>query len=161
VLSILKGKSGEIEFDAVKTESHEMNNRVTFYAVEEGQDVSDHVSIEPDSLPISGVIVGQDAKRRKDLLIAFRNNKELLTYIGKENFANGVIESLTIRHSARVSDGFEFDITLRRVRITQVREVQIAITPEASTQTKSVQSKGTQQVKKKDPYFTFKPRGNA
>src|SRR5690606_22761332 len=101
MLSRLTGESGTVEFDAVISEEVEMSNRITYFAVEDGQDVADHVSLEPESLPISGVITGEDSFQRLTILRNFRNNKEILTFIGRNVFANGVIESLTTRHNAR------------------------------------------------------------
>ena len=162
MLSRLSGDSGTVEFDAVTSESVEMANRVTFFAVEDGQDVADHVSLEPESIPISGMIAGEDAFQRLTILRNFRNNKEILTFVGRNVFANVVIETLTTRHNARTRDGFEFDMTLRRVRLSRVREVQI--TPVMRTQVRPVQNQGIQQpkpVEPKEPFFEFRPRGSA
>lgn len=162
MLSRLSGDSGTVEFDAVTSESVEMANRVTFFAVEDGQDVADHVSLEPETMPISGVIVGDDAAQRLNILRQFRNRKEIVTYVGRNAFGTGVIESLTTRHNARTRNGFEFDLTLRRVRISRVREVQI--TPVVRTQAKPVQNQGIQQpkpVEPREPFFEFRPRGSS
>lgn len=162
MLSRLSGDSGTVEFDAVTSESVEISSRVTFFAVEDGQDVADHVSLEPESLPISGVIAGEDAFQRLTILRNFRNNKELLTFVSRNVFSNVVIETLTTRHNARTRNGFEFDMTLRRVRISRVREVQI--TPVMRTQVRPVQNQGIQQpkpVEPKEPFFEFRPRGSA
>ena len=162
MLSRLSGDSGTVEFDAVTSESVEMSNRITYFAVEDGQDVADHISPEPETLPISRVIAGEDAFQRLTILRNFRNNKEILTFVGRNVFANVVIETLTTRHNARTRDGFEFDITLRRVRISRVREVQI--TPVMRTQVRPVQNQGIQQpkpVEPKEPFFEFRPRGSA
>ena len=158
MLSRLTGETGTVEFDAVISEEVEMSNRITFFAVEDGQDVADHVSQEPDSLQISGVVAGEDAFQRLTILRNFRNNKEILTFVGRNVFAEVVIETLTTRHNARTRDGFEFDMTLRRVRISRIREVQITA---VQTQTRQAQNKGTQQPKQKEPFFTFRPRGSA
>ena len=161
MLSRLTGESGTVEFDAVTSESVEMSNRITFFPVEDGQDVADHVSLEPDSLPISGVVTGEDAAQRLNTLRLFRNRKEILTFVGRNVFSNVVIETLTTRHNARTRNGLEFDMTLRRVRISRVREVQIT---EVRTQTRPVQNKGKQQpapVEPKEVFFEFRPRGSA
>lgn len=140
----------------------EMNSRITFFPVEDGQDIADHVSLEPDALPITGVVAGEDAAQKVNILRLFRNRKELLTYVGRNIFANGVIETLTTYHNANTRDGFEFEITLRRVRLSRVREVQI--TPVMRTQVRPVQNQGIQQpkpVEPKEPFFEFRPRGAA
>lgn len=162
MLSKLSGPSGEVEFNAVTGESMEMNSRITFFPVEEGQNIADHVSLEPDALPITGVVAGEDAAQKVNILRLFRNRKELLTYVGRNVFANGVIETLTTYHNANTRDGFEFEITLRRVRLSRVREVQI--TPVMRTQVRPVQNQGIQQpkpVEPKEPFFEFRPRGSS
>src|SRR5690625_1462363 len=109
MLSKLIGESGEVEFNAVLNETIEMQNRVTSFPVEDGQDIADHISKDSDSVPISGVVAGEDASQKLRTLRDFRNNKEVLTLIGRNVVTNVVIESLMTRHNARVRDGFEFD----------------------------------------------------
>src|SRR5690606_5958171 len=101
MLSRLTGESGTVEFDAVTSESVEMSSRVTFFAVEDGQDVADHISLEPETIPISGVISGEDAFQKLTILRRFRNNRELLRFVGRNVINNLVIESMTTRHGAR------------------------------------------------------------
>lgn len=160
MLSKLIGQSGQVEFNTVTEEAPEYFNQITSHAVESGQDVADHVKLMPNVLPINGVVAGDDAAQKLQTLKQFRQNAELLQYIGRNAFSNVVIESLTTRHTARVRNGFEFDLTLRQVRIARAREVQIAVpaAPRATTQTNQVQNKGRQQPKQQEPFFTFQDR---
>lgn len=159
ILSKLIGQSGEVEFNAVINESVEMNNRITNEAVEGGS-IADHVSKEPAGLPITGVVAGEDAGQKLSKLRDFANNAELLTFIGRNVITNLVIENLVTRHTTRVRDGFEFDLTLRQVNLVQVRELQITAPTISPTQTNDVQDKGTQQPSVQEPFFTFRPRGS-
>ena len=52
---------GDIELSVVTSDDPTSDVEVTEKPVERGQDVSDHVKKKPETLAISGVVVGDDA----------------------------------------------------------------------------------------------------
>lgn len=153
MLSKLVGRSGEVEFNAVIDEAVNSSSDVTEHPVEDGVDVADHVKVKPDTVPISGVIAGDDAAQKLSVLRRFQREREVLTFIGRNLMENVVIENMSTNHGVGTRDGFEFSITLKRVRIAKMQEVNI-VTPAASvskTQVKGTTSKGIQQPKQVTP----------
>lgn len=153
MLSKLIGLSGEVEFNAVIDESVNEPSEVTDHSVEEGSDVADHVQVKPETIPLNGVITGERANEKLARLQRFRQERELLTFIGVETFEQVVIASFSRKRSAKISDGFEFSLTLRKVRIAKLKEVKLVVPAKSvsKTQTKKTTSKGKQQPKKKTP----------
>lgn len=153
MLSKLIGTSGEVVFDAVIDESVNEPSEVTDHPVEEGADVADHVKVKPETIPLNGVIAGDRAEEKLAQLQRFRHERELLTFIGVETFHQVVITNISRKRTAQISDGFELSLTLRKVRISKLKEVKISVPAKSvnKTQVKKKTSKGKQQPKKKTP----------
>lgn len=153
-----RAKLGEVEFSTVEGENPEYSNEITDKAVEEGVNVADHARPVPIILPINGVVTGPDAPQKLAKLRQYRDEKRLLTYVGRNVMNNMMIQTLVSNHIVRVRDGFGFTITLKQIRIARSREVRIvAPDPAASsstsngtaTQTNPVGEKGMQQTQEK------------
>ena len=155
-LSRLIGPAGVVEFNAIREEIPEYQNLITSHPVENGSNVSDHVSVQSDILPISGRIVGPDAPVKLRRLKEFRRKKQLLTYIGRNFFSRVVIQNISTRHNAGVRDGFDFEMQLHQIRIAVKTEVQV--TAAAPTQVRKTQNAGKQQPQTREPFFTFTAR---
>lgn len=138
---------GEVVLDVVDSESPTHSSQTTDKPVERGQDITDHVIIQPIKLTISGVVVGEEAPKKLEQLRDYRDNAELLTYVGRNLIHGVVIENLQTSHTAKVGDGFTFNITLKQIRISESQMVQVTIPPPAAAaQTNGVNNKGTQQA---------------
>lgn len=137
---------GDIELTVVISDEPTSEVEVTEKPVERGQDVADHVKKKPDTLSISGVVVGDDAASKLEKLKEYQRTGKLLTYIHRVWWNNVVIESLNTRHSAAVGNGFEFDMVLKVVRIAVPKEVAITNLPAPeATKTKNVTNAGRKQ----------------
>lgn len=153
MLSKLVGPSGEVEFDAVINEVTTTDSNVTEHPVEEGADVADHVQIKSETLSLSIVIVGDRASEKLAQLQRFQQERELLTFLGVETAKQVVIENMSRTRTALTGDGFEFSLSLRKIRIARLQEVKLVVPAKSvsKTQTKKTSSKGKQQPKKKKP----------
>lgn len=141
---------GDIELSVVHSDDPTCDAEVTDKPVERGQDISDHVKKKPETLAISGVIVGDDASSKLSKLKEYQRTGKLLTYIHRVWWENVVIESLNTRHGAHVANGFEFDMVLKLVRIAVPKEVAITnLSPPAETKIKPVTNAGRKQPQKK------------
>jgi hypothetical protein len=155
---VKRAKLGEVELDVVEVETPEHPNEVTIHPVEKGSEIIDHVKQNAISFSINGTVSGENAPQKLSQLRQYRDNGELLTYIGRNAFRDMVIESLSTRHDASIRNGFRFSITLKQVRIAKSLTVEIQLpdpvspkpigTPATTTQTKNVTNKGTQQKQK-------------
>lgn len=141
---------GDVELSVVHSDDPTSDVEVTEKPVERGQDVSDHVKQKPETLAISGVVVGDDASSKLSKLKEYQRTGKLLTYIHRVWYGNVVIESLNTRHGGNVANGFEFDMTLKRVRIAVPKEVAITnLSTAAATKVKPVTNAGRKQPQKK------------
>ncbi|MFT9493423.1 phage baseplate protein [Anaerosolibacter sp.] len=139
-----------VEFTIVKSEKPHRSSEVTSNPVETGEDVSDHVRSNPIEFPITGMIAGANAAQKLNQLEQFRKNGTRLRYVGRNYIDNVVIESFVSTHDATIKNGFQFDITLKQVRIAVKKTVDIVVSSQVSpTQVKPVENKGRQQIKKK------------
>lgn len=139
---------GEVEFSVVESESPSDTAEVTEKPVEKGADVADHVKIKPFTLPIAGVVVGDDAAQKLQRLLEYYRSGQLLTYVGRNVAANMIIEQFDRAHDSKVSNGFAFSMNLKQVKIATAKEIIIA-NPKVGTQTKPATNKGRQQPKEK------------
>lgn len=142
---MLRATLGNVEFDVVENENILETSESTDHSVEQGQDVSDHVKHNPPILTITGVFVGKESSRKLQQLRKHRQDRDLLTYTGRNIFSNVVITAIDRNHNASNKYGLAFDITLKRIRITQAKNVSIKV---ANPKTKKVNAKTTTKVKK-------------
>lgn len=140
---------GDVELSVVHSDDPTSDVEVTEKPVERGQDVSDHVKKKPETLAISGVVVGDDASSKLNKLKEYQRTGKLLTYIHRVWYNDVVIESLNTRHGANVANGFEFDMVLKVVRIAVPKEVAITkLSAPAATKIKPVTNAGRKQPQK-------------
>lgn len=120
-----KGRAmlGSVVLDVVETENPDYKNEVSERAVEEGVNISDHVKNSPIAFSISGVVTSPDAAKKRQELVTYRNNKQLLRYVGRNILENMVIEDLATSHTVENRNGFAFRIQLKQVRIVKSRTV--------------------------------------
>lgn len=154
-----KANLGEVEFSVVEEESPEYTTEITERTVERGTDIADHIRSRPVSLSISGVVVGDDAAQKLSKLREYARKGEVLRYVGRNIFANMVIQSFPTSHTYRIRNGFSFQMELKEVRFARPLAVQfVAPDPVRTTagvagtasQTKSIEDKGTQQSQEKE-----------
>ena len=141
-------KLGDIEFDVIESENPNDSVEVTDKPVESGQDVSDHVKQNPSMLSIKGRMT-ENAAYKLQRLRQYQRDGVLLTYIGRNIYSNMVIVDLDREHGASNRLGFDFNITLKEVRIAVAKEVAIQVADYAAIQTKPVTNKGVQQPQEK------------
>lgn len=141
-------KLGDIEFDVIESENPNDSVEVTDKPVESGQDVSDHVKQNPSMMSIKGRMT-EDAAYKLQRLRQYQKSGELLTYIGRNVYSNMVIVDLDREHGVNNRLGFDFNMTLKEVRIAVAKEVAINVASNAALQTKPVTNKGVQQPQEK------------
>jgi len=114
-----------IELDVVSGETPEFPNEVSDFPIEDGAVITDHISLRPIAVPISGVVAGEGAADKIATLRRWRNDRHRLRYVGRNIFGNYVITSLRTEHDAGVGDGFRFRLELVQVRIARPAVVDI------------------------------------
>lgn len=129
-------KLGNVEI-LVISETPSYSNSVTEKPVEGGT-IIDNVKKNSTILNISGAVTGPDAFQKLQQLRKYSTTGELLTYTGRNIFANVVIEKLDTSHSVGIRNGFEFTIGLKEVRFATAKIVEIG-KQDPATQTQPTQ----------------------
>lgn len=150
-------KLGDIEFSVVEDEKPRDMVTITDHQVENGQDVSDHIKQESSIIDIVGVIVGDDAADTLSKLQKHQKEGKLSTYIGRNIYQSMAIQTIDRNHGKQIRNGFAYNITLKQVRVSTAKEVEIKVvnpvtrqpSPKTATQVKAKTNNGKQQVKAK------------
>lgn len=153
----IKVNLGGVEFDVVSNENPVDSATVTDNPVESGQDVSDHIKDNPSTIDITGVFVKEDAPQKLQALKQLMADKEPVLYQGRNAYNNMVITSISRNHNASNILGFAFDISLKQVRIANLKTVDIKVvspntkkpSKKTNTKVKKTSNKGKQQTKSK------------
>lgn len=133
VVSLLFGRKyartqvAGVFLDAVLSEDHSYNNRVTNFPVEDGTFVSDHVITEPLTVRISGVVsdtplnIFSGFNRSVDSfnrLVRLVENKEIITVVtGIKVYTSMVITSLNVPRAVESGQSLTFNIELQKLII--------------------------------------------
>jgi len=91
-------KSGTVRFEAeengvVSVENESLTSRVTAYPVESGDSIEDHVINDHTKFSLSGTIIG--GEDMVEALKNMRDNRDVITYIGRVRIDDLVITSLS------------------------------------------------------------------
>lgn len=124
---------GDVVLDVVREERPQYRNEITEHAVEDGEEIADHVRRRPRTLSISATIAGADWEQRYERLKQLAEGEDLVDYVGAEVMRNVVVESFDPSRTVEVANGVRFDITLRQVRVARVEE-RLFLAPDPVTQ---------------------------
>lgn len=129
-------KSGTVRFipdtGTITSEQQALTSKVTAYPVEDGGDLNDHIYKNSETITLSGEIVNGESA--KDALIAMRENRDLITYIGKMRLDNLAITNLTITASPQNKHGYNFKATFQKVSFSATEYVELGVIPLMSAQ---------------------------
>lgn len=130
-LSLLFGKKyartsvAGVVIDAVLTEDHAYNSRVTNYPVENGLIISDHIINEPDTLQITGVVSDtplsflapfNNSVNAFNTLVEIHNRRERITVVtGIKVYTDMVITSLQVPRNVQSGQSLTFVIDLQKI----------------------------------------------
>ena len=120
-------KCGTVRLDArttgvVVTESVQRSSKVTSNPVESGADINDHVVVEPVKFTITGATINGDGQAA--ILRRMWQERDLLTYVGRNRVSNCVITSYKSDTSAKNLTGSNFTIQLQVVNLTSSEYVE-------------------------------------
>lgn len=121
-------KVGAIEIDTFTSENHELSSNVTQYPVENGGDISDHITNNPDAfsgnavvMPVKLINPDTTKNRAKDAyeeLKRINDDKEVVTIVsGLRVYENMHLNSISIPRSSETGNSLVFDISATQIRI--------------------------------------------
>jgi Dit-like phage tail protein len=145
-------KKAKVHFDSVDSESWSSSTSVTNYSVEKGQNISDHIKVNADSITLSttitnhtgisaldteslnrldGLDVIDSVSERLGKLVEWQKSGALLTYYGAvwEGVSNCVITSLGPSRNSGSGEAVELSVSMQKVIIAEHREVAMDIPP--------------------------------
>src|SRR6188768_4318683 len=133
VLSLLFGKKyartavASVVLDAVLSEEHVYNSRVTNYPIEDGRIISDHIINEPDTLQLTGVVSDTPLSflapfnrsiNAFNTLVEIHNRRERITVVtGIKVYTDMVITSLQVPRNVQSGQSLTFVIDLQKIFI--------------------------------------------
>lgn len=122
----------EIVLSVVEKETPSYTNTITEKPVEKGVNIADHIKQNSYTLGISGIVAGDGYQDVLNQLIAIRDNGTLVTYSGLNTVDNLAIESFTPPRGVDISNGFQFDINFKQVRVTSLQTINVTINSNSS-----------------------------
>lgn len=152
-----RAKYGDVYFSIIEDEEPTDSVRISDKAVEDGQPLVDHVQAEASTIRIQGMIVGDNASEQLQLLKSYMYNAERHTFIGRNIYSDMLIESIPRKHTRKISNGFEFTISLINAKIatTKTFTFKNSVNPTTKnkdvtikTKTKAVTNSGRKPIKK-------------
>lgn len=111
-----KCRIGDVVFTVTTEEAPTLTCEITDKPVE-GGNISDHGEFKPLDLKVSGVICGDDSEEKKETIMQYMKNVEILRYVGIDTATNVAITSFPIVRSSRIANGFSFTMTLKEMRL--------------------------------------------
>lgn len=118
----------------------------TDHALEDGEQISDHIHSEPITLSLTGTLYG-DYEQKVLKLREYRQKGELFTFDYMTNYGNVLILNFNRDYTSSVKGGFNFTMTLKQVQLSKVAKT-VAVKVPVKRQTKAVTKKGRKQPKK-------------
>lgn len=137
---------GDILIDVIESEELDESSSTTDHALEDGEQITDHVENNPIVLSISGVIIDpSDEKLLK--LREYRENREILNYNYRSRLETVLITSFKPKKDKNIKDGYSFSMTLKQIRMAKAPNV-IRVSVPVKKQVKPVSKVGKKTVKK-------------
>ena len=131
VLSLIYGKKyaqskvGLVTFDTMVSEEHRFTSRVTYFPVESGTIVSDHIINQPDVVILSGLITDTPLNifapfnrsvAAFNALIQIHERRQIVDVVtGIKIYRNMAITSLDVPRTVKTGQTLTFNIELQRI----------------------------------------------
>ena len=138
----------DVLIDVITDVSPTESSTTTDHALEDGEQISDHIKNNPITLSISGVIL-DDTEQKVLKLREYRQKGEVFAFDYMTNYQSVVITDFKRDYSADIKDGYAFTMTLKQIKMAKVAQfVQVKQSAEVKQQTKPIANKGRQQMQK-------------
>src|SRR5690606_824538 len=106
---------GDVLIDVIESEDLDESSSTTDHALEDGEQITDHVENDPIVLKISGIIIDpSDEKLLK--LRKYRESGEVLSYNYRSRLETVLITSFSSKRDKDIKDGYSFSMTLKQIR---------------------------------------------
>lgn len=134
----------EVLIDVITDVNASESSTTTDHALEDSEQVTDHVKADPITITLKGVIL--DNTEEKILkLREYREKGIVINYDYMTELKHVVITNFGRDYAANIKNGFAFSLTLKQIQTAKVAKY---VPVKLKKQTKPVTSKGRQQSKK-------------
>lgn len=136
----------DVLIDVITKVSMPESSTTTDHALEDGEQITDHVKSNPITITLTGVILDEtEAKVLK--LREYREKGTIIDFDYMTKLNHMVITDFNRDYEARVKDGYAFTMTLKQIKVGKVAKF-VSVSIQVKKQTKAVTKKGRQQTKK-------------
>jgi hypothetical protein len=145
-----------VEFDCVEKETHQLQNKLTDYPVEQGANITDHSRPEPrrvtlDIIQTNTPLAGSDgADRARDLwkilVDLWRSPKIIELDTARDFYKSMAVESVSALVDAKTSQALVCTVTFKEIIVAQSRFAQVVPTAKPKGQRKKDLGKETSEV---------------
>ncbi|WP_342441236.1 phage baseplate protein [Lysinibacillus sp. FSL K6-0075] len=136
----------DVLIDVITKVSMPESSTTTDHALEDGEQITDHVKSNPITISLTGVILDEtEAKVLK--LREYREKGVIIDFDYMTKLNHMVITDFSRDYEARVKDGYAFTMTLKQIKVGKVAKF-VSVSIPVKKQTKAVTKKGRQQTKK-------------
>ncbi|MEA0552963.1 hypothetical protein U1P98_04465 [Lysinibacillus irui] len=143
----------DVLIDVITKVSIPESSTATEHALEDGEQITDHVKSNPTTISLTGVILdGTEAKVLK--LRQYREKGVIFDFDYMTSLKHVIITDFNRDYEAKIKDGYAFTMTLKQIKVAKVGKF-VSVSIPVKKQTKPVTKKGRQQ-KKKTPANTSK-----
>ncbi|MEZ2436233.1 phage baseplate protein [Raoultella planticola] len=162
-----------LSFDSVPKIGIKRSANVTSYAVESGNEVSDHIQIKNDKINISGWITESPIALRGDIISSSGANgtrvkqaidwlnttfeaRRTISLVTRDDVLENVVLTGVSYNYDDALDAMKFDLEFERIRLVSSKEVDVIATKTKSTTNKgkTVKTKANTNTVKKDSTVT-------
>ncbi|RYI25202.1 hypothetical protein EVU96_24875 [Bacillus infantis] len=136
---------GDVLIDVISNVRLGENSSTTDHALEDGEQITDHVESSPITLEVEGIILDKaDEKLLK--IRKYRQTGEILSFNYRSKLQRVVITSFTPEYDKTVKDGYYFSMSLKQIRVAKAPSI-INVSKDIKQQVQKVSNAGRKQLK--------------
>ena len=136
----------DVLIDVITKVSMPESSTTTDHALEDGEQITDHVKSNPITISLTGIIL-DDTQEKVLKLRKYREAGEIIDFDYMTSLKHVVITDFSHDYEAKIKDGYAFTMTLKQIKVAKVAKF-VSVSIPVKKQTKTVSKKGRQQTKK-------------
>ncbi|NYV64656.1 hypothetical protein HYI36_05260 [Bacillus sp. Gen3] len=138
-------KLGDVLIDSIKSIDLGESSDATDHALEDGEEISDHIKNDPITLNIEGVMLDKNhAKLNK--IRKYRQEGKILSFNYRAKLETVVITSFNPNYDSSIKDGYTFSMSLKQIRLAKKPNT-VKVSKKVNKQVKKVTNAGRKQLK--------------
>ncbi|MBU5214352.1 phage baseplate protein [Heyndrickxia oleronia] len=138
-------KLGDVLIDSIKSIDLGESSDTTDHALEDGEEISDHIKNDPITLNIEGVMLDKNhAKLNK--IRKYRQEGKILSFNYRAKLETVVITSFNPNYDSSIKDGYTFSMSLKQIRLAKKPNT-VRVSKKVNKQVKKVTNAGRKQLK--------------